>query len=62
MVFVGMSMEMWGVSLAWAQVNSLEKRFTLGELGLGGNCVWCLAIIVIFMGLGGGNSWGGGRL
>ena len=24
-------MEMWGVSLAWGQVNSLAKRFTGGN-------------------------------
>ena len=26
-VFVGMSMEIWGISLAWEQVNRLEKSF-----------------------------------
>ena len=26
-------MEMWGVSIAWGQVNSLVKRFTWGDQG-----------------------------
>ena len=30
-MFVVVSMEMWGVSLAWGQVNSLAKRFTGGN-------------------------------
>ena len=50
---------MWEVSLAWKQVNSLAKRFTLRELPIGGNYVWYLIIVVIFMGLGGAERWDG---
>ena len=45
-MFVGLSMDMWGVSLLWMLVNSLSKKFTLKELRVGGNYVWCLAIAV----------------
>ena len=34
-------------------MSSLAKGFTLGGLELGENHVWCLVIVVIFMGLGG---------
>ena len=34
MVFVGVSMETWGISLAWGQVNSLARRFAYGGLGV----------------------------
>ena len=42
-MFVGVSMETRGVSLTWGQVN---------RLGIGGNLVCCLVIVVIFIGLG----------
>ena len=45
-MFAGVSMDMWGVSSPWMQVNSLSKKFTLRELQAGGNYVWCLAIAV----------------
>ena len=32
-MFADMLVEMWGVSLARGQVNSLAKRFTLGSGG-----------------------------
>ena len=35
-MFVGVLMEMRGVSLAWGQVNSLVKRFAGGIGGGGG--------------------------
>ena len=40
------------------QVNSLMKRSVWGT-GIGGNYIWCLGIVVIFMGLGGAKSWAG---
>ena len=44
-MFVGVSIETcWGVSLALGQVDGL---------GIGGNDECCLAIVAIFMGLGG---------
>ena len=51
LIFVGVMMEMWGVSLAWGQVNSLVKRFAWGKLGVGRNYRWCLVIVAKFMGL-----------
>ena len=39
-------------------MNSLAKRFTWQDWGIEGNYVWCLVIVVIFMGLGGANRWG----
>ena len=48
-MFVGVSMEMWGVKLARRQVNTLAKTF-VWWLGLGGNYLWCLNVLVIFMG------------
>ena len=47
-------MEAWGVSLDWKQVNRLVKRFAWG-LAVGGNYLWCLAIVTIFKELGGTN-------
>ena len=48
-----------GVSLAWGQVNSLVKRFALNTmLGVRGQCVWYLVLVVIFMGLRGAKRWG----
>ena len=44
-----LSMDTCGVSMAWGQVNSLVKRFVRGDWGY----VWCLVIVVVFMGLGG---------
>ena len=35
---------------------------TLSKLGVVGTYVWCLVIVVIFMGLGEAQRWGGGRL
>ena len=40
-------METWGVCLAWGQVNGL---------GVGGDYVCSLAIVNVFMGLGGAKS------
>ena len=37
------------------------RRGLLGGVGIRGNYVWCLVIVVIFMGLGGAKRWGGGR-
>ena len=34
-------------------MNSLAKRFTWGDGRVGGNCVWCLVIVIIFYG-----TWG----
>ena len=42
-----------GVRLGGGQVNSLEKVY-LVEWGIDGNYIWCVFIVVIFMGLGGG--------
>ena len=38
-------MEVWGVSLTW-------QGGLPGGTGVGGNYVWCLVIVDIFMGLG----------
>ena len=54
-VFVDMSMEILGVSLAWWT----DEEVCLRGLEVRGNYVWCL-VIVIFMGLGGVKRWGGG--
>ena len=35
-------------------MSSLAKGFTWGGLEVGENYAWCLVIVVIFMGLGGG--------
>ena len=34
-------------------MNSLAKKLAWGTLGVEGNYVWCLAIVAIFMELGG---------
>ena len=41
------------------QVNGLADVCLMG-LGVGGNYVWCLVIVVIFMGTGGAKRWGAG--
>ena len=41
------------------QVNGLADVCLMG-LGVGGNYVWCLAIVVIFMRTGGAKRWGAG--
>ena len=38
--------------------SSLAKRFSWGELGHWGNCVWCLIIVVIPSGLERVHRWG----
>ena len=48
-----------GVSLAWGQLNSLVKRFALNTMvGVGGQCVWYLVLVIIFMGLRGAKRQG----
>ena len=47
-LFIGVSMKTWGVSLTWGQVY---WRGLPGKLGVGGNYLWCL-VIVIYMRLG----------
>ena len=49
MVFAGVSMESWGVSLVW--------EVCLGRLGVRENYIWCL-VIILFMRLGGAKRWG----
>ena len=46
-------MEMWGV--IWHGDKPAEE-VCLERLGIGVNCLWCLAVVVIFMGLGGAKS------
>ena len=43
-------------------MSSLAKWFVFGGLEIEENCAWCLAILVIFMGLGAADSWGKGVL
>ena len=40
-------------------MNGLADVCLMG-LGVGGNYVWCLVIVVIFMGTGGAKRWGAG--
>ena len=54
--FIGVSMEMWGVNQNWEQAC---QRGLPGKLGVGGNYLWCL-VIVIFRGLGRAKRLGGG--
>ena len=49
-------MEMWGVNQNWEQAC---QRGLPGKLGVGGNYLWCL-VIVIFRGLGRAKRLGGG--
>ena len=44
-----MSRERLGDGLNWEQMNSLAKSFAVKELGVRGY-IWCLVIVVIFMG------------
>ena len=50
-----------GGEFVWpgGQVNGLADVCLMG-LGVGGNYVWCLVIVVIFMGTGGAKRWGAG--
>ena len=43
--------------MAEEQVKSMAKWFALGDWGLGGCYVWCLVIVVIFMGLREAKMW-----
>ena len=54
-LFIGVSMKTLGVSLTWGQVY---WRGLPGKLGVGGNYLWCL-VIVIYMGLGRAKRLGG---
>ena len=46
-----MSREVWEVGSTWGKkVNSLAKRFTCYVWVMEGNYVWCLVIVVIFIG------------
>ena len=50
-------MEMWGVNQNWEQAC---QRGLPGKLGVGGNYLWCL-VIVIFRGLGRAKRLGDGE-
>ena len=53
-MFLGVSMEMWGVNLVWRRISRLTKTLTSGGLEVGRNYVRYLVIVfTIFMGLGG---------
>ena len=49
-MLVGVSIETWGFSLVWGQVN---------RLGVEENYVCCFVIVVIFLELGGTKRYGG---
>ena len=52
----------WGVILAWGQVNSLAwwVGLAMKEMGVGGNCIWPLIVVVIFVVLWGAKWVGEG--
>ena len=54
---VGVSRERWGLVQPGGNLIFWRRCFP-GGLGLGGNDIWCLTIVVIFMGLGEAKRWG----
>lgn len=54
---IGVSIETWGVSLTWRQPC---WRSLLGKLGVGGNYLWCI-VLVIFMEFARAKRLGGRR-
>ena len=53
---VGVSRERWGLVQPGGNLIFWRRCFPGGR-GLGGNDIWCLTIVVIFMGLGEAKRW-----
>ena len=47
----------WEINSAWTASEQSGKEVCFVGLGVGENYVWCLVMLVIFMGFGGAKKW-----